>query len=177
MISGYDRSNNVVFISRLISSAHLQRNWLTRSVPNNRVTMDSLLVSGSGAARGSLVVSEIGDRGMVWEDSRLKYQEVCFQCIKIHHKRHRAYGSILCLTHCGLVTPYGHIDLVQNWLMAPSHYLNQWHQAITWTNGTKPLPEPMLTYHQWVVWQITWEQFPSKHTWYQSVTKHWKLLF
>ena len=125
MISGYDRSNNVVFISRLISSAHLQRNWLTRSVPNNRVTMDSLLVSGSGAARGSLVVSEIGDRGMVWEDSRLKYQEVCFQCIKIHHKTHRAYESILCLTHCGLVTPYGHIDLVQNWLMAPSHYLNQ----------------------------------------------------
>ena len=29
------------------------------------------------------------------------------------------------LTHCGLVTPYGDIDLDQHWLTAPSHYLNQ----------------------------------------------------
>ena len=29
------------------------------------------------------------------------------------------------LTSCGQVTPYGDIDLSQNWL---------WHQAITWTN-------------------------------------------
>ena len=29
------------------------------------------------------------------------------------------------LTHCGLVTPYGDIDLDQHWLAAPSHYLNQ----------------------------------------------------
>ena len=41
------------------------------------------------------------------------------------------------LTHCGLVTTYGDIDLVNigsgNGLMP---------------DGTKPLPEQMLTYHQ-----------------------------
>ena len=41
------------------------------------------------------------------------------------------------LTHCGLVTPYGDRDLVNigsgNGLLP---------------DGTKPLPEPMLTYHQ-----------------------------
>ena len=34
------------------------------------------------------------------------------------------------LTHCGLVIPYGNIDLGQHWLM----YLAWWHQAVTWTN-------------------------------------------
>ena len=29
-------------------------------------------------------------------------------------------------------------------------------------NGTKPLPEPMLTYHQWGSVAFTWEQF---HSW------------
>ena len=80
------------------------------------------------------------------------------------------------LTHCGQVMPYDNINLGQR-LMAPSHYLNHcwvgihWHspdnnftgsaQDITsenWVNigsgngllpdGTKPLPEPVLTYHQ-----------------------------
>ena len=35
------------------------------------------------------------------------------------------------LTHCGLLTPYGDIDLGQHW-----------------PDGTKPSPEPVLTYHQ-----------------------------
>ena len=36
------------------------------------------------------------------------------------------------LTHCGLVTPYGGRDIGQH----------------CWPDGTKSLPEPMLTYHQ-----------------------------
>ena len=37
-----------------------------------------------------------------------------------------------CLTHCGLVTPFGSIDLCQHWLRK---WLVAWrHQAITWTN-------------------------------------------
>ena len=36
------------------------------------------------------------------------------------------------LTHCGLVTPYGNINLGQLWLR---QWLVAWrHQAITWTN-------------------------------------------
>ena len=36
------------------------------------------------------------------------------------------------LTHCGLVTPYGNINLGQHWLR---YWLVAWrHQAITWTN-------------------------------------------
>ena len=38
------------------------------------------------------------------------------------------------LTHCGLVTPYGDIDLDQHWL---------W-QCLDALNGTKSLPEPLL---------------------------------
>ena len=40
------------------------------------------------------------------------------------------------LTHCGLVTYYGAIDLGQHWLR---HWLDD-------TSDTKQLPEPMLTY-------------------------------
>ena len=43
------------------------------------------------------------------------------------------------LTHCGLLTPYGDRDLGQNWL---SNGLLP--------DGTKPLPEPMLTHFQCV---------------------------
>ena len=45
-------------------------------------------------------------------------------------------GEETFLTHCGLVTPYSDIDLGQHWLrygLLPE--------------GTKPLPEPILTYH------------------------------
>ena len=34
------------------------------------------------------------------------------------------------LTYCGLVMPYGNIDLSQYWLQATAW----WHQAIAWTN-------------------------------------------
>ena len=36
------------------------------------------------------------------------------------------------LTHCGLLTPYGDIDLGQHWIR---YWFVAWrHQAITWTN-------------------------------------------
>ena len=40
--------------------------------------------------------------------------------------------SLNVLTHCGLVTPYGNMELGQHWLR---YWLVAWrHQAITWTN-------------------------------------------
>ena len=36
------------------------------------------------------------------------------------------------LTHCGLVTPHGDIDLCHNWLRY--WLVAWWHQAITWTS-------------------------------------------
>ena len=42
------------------------------------------------------------------------------------------------LTHCGLVTPYGDRDLGQHW-----------YRYSLLPDGTKPLPEPILTQYQW----------------------------
>ena len=42
------------------------------------------------------------------------------------------YFSILGLTHCGLVTPYGDKELCQHWLRW--WLVAWWHQAIAWTN-------------------------------------------
>ena len=61
------------------------------------------------------------------------------------------WGNNPCLTHCGLVIPYGSIELVQHWL-------RQW--LLVWSDTTKPLPESMLTYHQGGQLTITWGQFP-----------------
>ena len=36
-------------------------------------------------------------------------------------------------------------------------------------DGTKPLPEPMLTSHSWGSMAFTWEQFQSEHPIYNSV--------
>ena len=49
------------------------------------------------------------------------------------------YQNKLTLIHCGLVTPYDDKDLGQHWLSSGNGLL---------PGGTKPLPEPMLTYHQ-----------------------------
>ena len=55
------------------------------------------------------------------------------------------------LTHCGLVTPYG--DRV--WVnIGPGNGLLP--------DGTKPLPEPILIYHQRCSVALTWEQFHLK---------------
>ena len=48
-------------------------------------------------------------------------------------ERHSAWlGS----THCGMVMPYGDIELGQHWLRA--WFVAWWHQAITWTNVDWP---------------------------------------
>ena len=46
------------------------------------------------------------------------------------------------LTHYGLITPYGDIDLYQNWLRFYLDHVDVWqHQAITWTNVDLPSVE------------------------------------
>ena len=69
------------------------------------------------------------------------------------------------LTHCGLVAPYADIDMGQpgsgNGLLP---------------DGTKPLPEPMLTYHKWGPVKITWGQFHNGRLSHQSVKLAWKLI-
>ena len=42
---------------------------------------------------------------------------------------------------------------------------------------TKPLPEPMLTYHSWGSVAFIWKQFHRKCSWYQSVKWVWKFHF
>ena len=49
------------------------------------------------------------------------------------------------LSHCGLMTPYGDIDLGE-------HSCN----AVLLPDGTKPLPEPMLNNHWWGFLALTW---------------------
>ena len=44
-------------------------------------------------------------------------------------------------------------------------------------DGTKPLPEPMLTYHQWSLVAFTWGQFHMKCSRYLPLTWVWKSLF
>ena len=55
------------------------------------------------------------------------------------------------MTHCGLVMPYGDRDRGNigsgNGLLP---------------DGTKPLPEPMLTYHQWSFVVFTLQQFTQE---------------
>ena len=69
------------------------------------------------------------------------------------------------LTQCGLVTPYGNKQLGQ-------HGLTGWLYA--WQH--KPLPEPMLTNHQWVLVEFNWGQFHRKCPIYPSSIWVWKLL-
>ena len=53
-------------------------------------------------------------------------------------------GQQFGLTHCGLVTPNGNINLGQHW---PKYWLDAvWCLML---DSTKPLPEPMLIYHQY----------------------------
>ena len=43
-------------------------------------------------------------------------------------------------------------------------------------DGTKPLPEPMLTLHYWGSVAVIWEQLHSMHPSYYSEESVWKLL-
>ena len=56
-------------------------------------------------------------------------------------------------SHCGLVMPYGNIDPCQHWLrqLGSGNGLSP--------DGTKPLPEPMLTHRQWIFVAFTQQQF------------------
>ena len=57
----------------------------------------------------------------------------------------------LALTHCGLVTPYGNIKLGET--LASGNGLLPYN--------TKPLPEPMLSCHQGVLWHSPGSNFTS----------------
>ena len=68
------------------------------------------------------------------------------------------------LTHCGLVTPYGDMELGQ-------HCLRQWlvawrHQAITWTN---------VDSYQWGPMTITWWQFHQRYPSHVSLKLAWNV--
>ena len=44
-------------------------------------------------------------------------------------------------------------------------------------NGAKPIPEPVLTYHQWGPATFIWGQFHKKYLIYQELKLAWNLLF
>ena len=72
------------------------------------------------------------------------------------------------LTHCCLVTPYGDIDLGQHCHGSSNGLL---------PDGTKPLPETMLTYHWWSFVVFTRRGFCRKHWRYQFMKWFWKWHF
>ena len=65
------------------------------------------------------------------------------------------------LTHWGLVTPFSDIGLGQHWLRP---------------DDIKPLPEPMLTYHQQGPVIFIWWQFHKRYIGHQWLKLMWKLL-
>ena len=44
-------------------------------------------------------------------------------------------------------------------------------------DSTKPLPEPMLTYHQWGPMKITWGKFHKRYFRHKSLKIAWKLRY
>ena len=58
--------------------------------------------------------------------------------LKTSAKWQPVYSDLSVLTHCGLVTQYG--DMI---------WVNTNSRNGLLPDGTKPLPVPMLTYHQW----------------------------
>ena len=70
------------------------------------------------------------------------------------------------LTYCGLMTLYG----TEIWVNIGSG------NGLL-PDGTKPLPEPMLTYHQRGSVALSWEQFHRKCSRYQFVKLVWNYNF
>ena len=70
------------------------------------------------------------------------------------------------LTHCGLVMPYGIIDLSQ-------HLFGQW--LVTWWH--RALLEPIFTYHLRSPVTITWDQLHKPCISHQLVKLDWYLLY
>ena len=80
-------------------------------------------------------------------------------------QNHVSY-SVQGLTHSGLVTPYGDIDL--DWVdvgLGDGLLLD----------GTKPIPELIWTYHWWGPVVFTCKQFHWKCSAFQSVKWVWKI--
>ena len=69
-------------------------------------------------------------------------------------------------SHWGLLTPYGDIDLVNT---GSGNGLSP--------DGTKPLPEPVLTYHQWSLMAFIWGLFHRKCLKYITVAWVWIILY
>ena len=65
------------------------------------------------------------------------------------------------LTHCGLVTEIW-VNIGSGNGLLP--------------DGTKPLPEPMLTYHQWGPKTFTWKKFHERCPKHQSLKWTWKTI-
>ena len=70
------------------------------------------------------------------------YFEICL------HMKMTCCWSLRSSTHCSLVTPYG--DII---------WINTGSSNGLVPDGTKPLPEPMLTYQQWGSVVSSWQQF------------------
>ena len=62
----------------------------------------------------------------------------------------QSISAVVLLTHCGLVMLYGHI------------WVNIGSSNGLVPNGTKPLPEPKLTYHWWGSLALTEDKFHRK---------------
>ena len=61
-------------------------------------------------------------------------------------------------------------------MMATQIWVNIGSGNVLLPDGTKPLPEPMLTYHQQGLVTFTWGQFRNRYLNHQLLKSHWKLL-
>ena len=95
------------------------------------------------------IIQEDPFENVIWKMAAILSRPQCVETKQHHHKPHLCRVWIYrWLTHCGLVMPYGDIDLVNIGLdngLLP--------------DGTKPLLEPLLTYHQCGSVMFIWGQF------------------
>ena len=75
-------------------------------------------------------------------------------------------NSTLTHCHCGLVMPYSDRELGQVNIGSGNGLVPE---------ATKPLPEPMLTYHWRGFMTFTWEHFHRKYSKYQALKWVWIL--
>ena len=78
---------------------------------------------------------------LIWREPQYTAK---YQNDKVNFLPHMTYDLALSLTHCGLVTPYGDININQRWFRECTVVL--WHHAITSTNDDLFSTGPLSTF-------------------------------
>ena len=144
-----------VFISQLLScqwQCNRTSYWFSCNLGTLKGQM--ILPQGQGQGIGKLGIASILRLSFYW-GTRIFIDEMVMR-----HKRCK--GSTHWFTHCGLVTAYSSIGVV-----------NIGSGNCLVTDVTKPWPEPMLTSRRWVSVAFTWKQFHIECQSYYFVQWAW----